>query len=166
MIRTVVLAALAVVSLAACSASEGKSPDEIAAQTAEDLVESQMDSYDEQAEKYLEAQEAEHQAELDDYADEYGSGSAASIPWQSAKDFVGKGATVCGPVAGVGSSEDDVFLNIGRDYPDPSRFTIVVYDVGSMEVPKEATACVTGTVEQYQDHAQIEVRSASDVLLN
>lgn len=88
------------------------------------------------------------------------------IAWNDASAHVGAVQRVCGPLAGIGGSDDDVFLNIGRDYPDPNRFTIVVWDIGGVE-PVEAgtTVCVSGLITQYEGVAQIQLRSTSQVEL-
>jgi hypothetical protein len=40
---------------------------------------------------------------------------AGAIGWQEAGDHVGTNQRVCGPLAGIGNSDDDVFLNVGLD---------------------------------------------------
>lgn len=90
--------------------------------------------------------------------------AAGSLSWEHAIDNIGESHRVCGPLAGVGSSQDDVFLNIGHDYPDPSRFTIVVWDAGGIEpVPSASTVCATGPIINYQGVAQIHVGSLAAV---
>lgn len=47
--------------------------------------------------------------------------------WNEAGRYVGTTACVEGPVAGVGTSRGgDVFLNLGKPYPDPGRFTLFI----------------------------------------
>lgn len=47
--------------------------------------------------------------------------------WDEARRHVGEIACVEGPVASVGTSRGgDVFLNLGRPYPDPGRFTLFI----------------------------------------
>ena len=96
-----------------------------------------------------------------------GSGNAdpaGSIRWSEAKKHVGRRATVCGPLVNDGTSRDDVFLNLGRGYPDQDRFTIVLWDVGAVEdVPRGTTLCVTGIVSLYEGVTQIEVRDPGAV---
>ena len=88
------------------------------------------------------------------------------IAWSDAQRHVGTVQRVCGPLAGIGSSTDDVFLNIGRDYPDPDRFTIVIWDIGGVEpVAAGTTVCTTGQVTLYEGVPQIQLRSTSDVEL-
>jgi len=86
------------------------------------------------------------------------------ILWSDASDYAGTTQRVCGPLAGIGSSTDDVFLNIGLDYPDPGRFTIVLWDIGGVEpIAAGAMLCTSGPITLYEGVAQIELRSASSV---
>jgi DNA/RNA endonuclease YhcR with UshA esterase domain len=98
----------------------------------------------------------------------------AAIPWTKAKSYVGKVVTVKGPVAGTvyatSSNGQPTFLNIGRDYPDPQRFTVVIWggDRGNFSGAPEdtylgATLRVTGKVSLYQGIAQIEVATPSQI---
>lgn len=97
--------------------------------------------------------------------------SASSYPgggiaWNKAINHVGSRKRVCGPLAGIGSSSDDVFLNIGRDYPDPGRFTVVLWDIGGIKpIAAGTTVCVSGRISLYRGVPQIQLRSASDVKL-
>lgn len=84
------------------------------------------------------------------------------IAWNEAVNYVGTTQRVCGPLSGTGKSNDDVFLNLGRDYPDPERFQIVLWDIGSLEpIPYGATLCTSGQITLYEGLAQIELHSAS-----
>ena len=88
------------------------------------------------------------------------------IDWDEAGNFIGYTKTVCGPLAGQGQSDDDAFLNLGLNYPDPGRFTIVIWDVGSVEqLPRGTTICTTGKITSYRGVPQIELRSVRDVLV-
>lgn len=92
------------------------------------------------------------------------SGPAGAIPWSEAVDYAGSTKYVCGPLVNSGTSGNDVFLNLGRGYPDVERFTIVIWDIGGVEaIPNGTTLCTTGTITLYQGTAQIELRSASAV---
>jgi hypothetical protein len=89
---------------------------------------------------------------------------AGGISWREGGDNVGTTQRVCGPLAGIGRSSDDVFLNVGRDYPDPERFTIVLWDVGGVEpLPTGTNLCASGRITLYQGVAQIELRSIGAV---
>lgn len=93
--------------------------------------------------------------------DEPDTATIDSVSWDRATDFVGTSQRVCGPLAAIGNSDDDVFLNIGYDYPDPARFTIVVWDVGSVySILPGTTVCATGTITMYEGVPEIELRSA------
>lgn len=80
------------------------------------------------------------------------------LSWDSAASYVGTEQRVCGPLITTRFDNDDVFLNLGRDYPDSSRFTIVIWDVGGVEqLPPGTEVCATGTVSSYNGVAQIEL---------
>lgn len=84
------------------------------------------------------------------------------IAWNEAVNYAGSTQRVCGPFAGSGSSNDDVFLNLGRDYPDPERFQIVLWDVGGVDpITSGATVCTSGQITLYKGVAQIELQSVS-----
>ncbi|MCP2032187.1 hypothetical protein L1277_002286 [Okibacterium sp. HSC-33S16] len=82
------------------------------------------------------------------------------IAWNDAAAYAGTTQRVCGPLAGTGNSSDDVFVNLGRDYPDPGRFQIVVWDVGALEpIRGGVTVCTAGVITLYNGVAQIELES-------
>ena len=84
------------------------------------------------------------------------------IAWNEAGSYAGTTQRMCGPLAGSGNSNDDVFLNLGRDYPDAERFQIVLWDIGGVEpIPYGATLCTSGLITLYEGVAQIELQSAS-----
>ena len=86
------------------------------------------------------------------------------LAWNEAAAHVGEVQRVCGPLVTVRNSTDDVFLNVGRDYPSKSRFTIVLWDIGGIEpIASGVTVCTTGLITSYQGIAQIELRDASAV---
>lgn len=89
---------------------------------------------------------------------------AGTVEWSRAAEHVGRKTTVCGPLINDGTSRDDVFLNLGRGYPDQDRFTIVVWDVGAVEeIPRGVTLCIEGIVTLYEGVAQIETKDPGDV---
>jgi len=86
------------------------------------------------------------------------------IAWNEAAAHAGTTQRVCGPLAGGGNSYDDVFLNLGRDYPDPARFQIVVWDIGSLEpIAGGLTLCTSGRITLYEGVAQIELYDPSSI---
>lgn len=92
------------------------------------------------------------------------SGPTGSIPWNVAITRVGTVQYVCGPLVNRGTSDDDVFLNLGLGYPEVGRFTIVLWDVGAIEqISPGTTLCTTGTITNYQGTAQIELSNPGAV---
>jgi len=92
------------------------------------------------------------------------SGPTGSTPWNGAITRVGTVQYVCGPLVNSGTSNDDVFLNLGLGYPDVGRFTIVIWDVGAIEqISPGTTLCATGPITNYQGTAQIELSNAGAV---
>ncbi len=94
-------------------------------------------------------------------------GCPSPVPWTEARGQVGRTLCVEGPVASVGASAGgDVFLNLGRAYPDPGRFTIFIAarHVGKFEAAFGArfwtrltgkTVQASGEVRLYQGVAEI-----------
>ena len=98
----------------------------------------------------------------------------SAISWDETYQHVGERGTVRGPVMSPryasGSRGQPTFLNIGRPYPDPDRFTVVIWgeDRGKFPTPPEQaydgkTICVTGLIETYQGGPQIIADSPSDI---
>lgn len=92
---------------------------------------------------------------------------ADAVRWDDALSSVGTVTEVCGPYAGGAQTEDGVFLNLGLDYPDPGRFTIVVWGAEWPDWPNGfvPTLCVTGEVSVYEGVPQMEV-SPANVLMD
>jgi hypothetical protein len=92
---------------------------------------------------------------------------STGISWREAGSHVGTSQRVCGPFAGTGSSGDDVFLNLGRNYPDPERFQIVLWDVGAVEsIRFGAKVCATGRISVFRGVPQIELQSVRGVTVS
>ena len=97
-----------------------------------------------------------------------------AISWHEAKDHIGERTTVCGPVVDAtwasGSNGKPTFLNLGKPYPDPDRFTVVIwiqYRSNFAQAPESyylgKTICVTGLLVPYDDIAEIEVKYPSEI---
>lgn len=91
-----------------------------------------------------------------------------TIRWNEARSYIGDRLTVYGPVAGTryasSSRGRPTFINLGRDFPDPNRFTVVIWEGcrPNFSTPPEVlyrgkNIYVTGLVTQYQGVPQIEV---------
>lgn len=99
------------------------------------------------------------------------------ISWEQAGSHVGETLVVCGPVVdgryAAKSNGKPTFLNLGKKYPDPGRFTVIIWGDARDQFsspPEELylnhTICVSGEIEAYnglveivvEDPAQIEVR--------
>ena len=97
-----------------------------------------------------------------------------AIWWYEAKDHIGERTTVCGPVAGARygdtSSGKPTWLNIGKDYPSPERFVVIIWGENRGNFPQSPevyylgkTICVTGLIDEYNGIPQIEVKYPSEI---
>jgi hypothetical protein len=96
-----------------------------------------------------------------------------AISWQHARSAVGRIATIRGRVAGTrfaaASNGSPTFLNVGVNYPNPRRFTVVIWienrsAFGRPEVRyRQKNICVRGRVTTYQGVPEIEARSPSQI---
>lgn len=107
------------------------------------------------------------------------NGSSAScngaISWNTAQSAVGRIATVKGRVVDAtyarSSNGRPTFLNLGRAYPNTSRFTIVIWSENraSFGTPERRylgrTVCIRGRVSTYRGVAQIEAVSPSQIAI-
>lgn len=98
---------------------------------------------------------------------------AGALSWQNARSAVGRVATIRGHVAGTrfasSSSGSPTFLNLGVNYPNPRRFTVVIWieDRGAFGRPevryRAKNICVRGRVASYRGVPEIEARSPSQI---
>jgi len=97
-----------------------------------------------------------------------------AISWDEAKNHIGERTTVYGPVVDTryasGSSGKPTFLNMGNPYPDPNRFTVVIWgeNRGKFYQPPEdyydgKTIYVSGLIVPYDGAAEIEVTSPDQI---
>ena len=86
-----------------------------------------------------------------------------SITWDQAKDHIGQYVTVTGPVVGTHDFGDAAVLNVGKDYPDASRFTVFIPADKRDGVPEDLdngkTISVTGTLKMFHNVPEIEAGS-------
>jgi hypothetical protein len=93
--------------------------------------------------------------------------------WLKARTVMGRVATIRGPVVGTrfasASSGSPTFLNVGLNYPNPRRFTVVIWienrnAFGRPEVRyRRKTICVRGLVRSLQGVSEIFARSPSQI---
>jgi hypothetical protein len=83
--------------------------------------------------------------------------TALKIQWNQASAHLGEFATVCGPVAGMRQTDNAFFMNLGVDFPNEHRFTVVVWDqVGSAQNSfRDSDICVTGNITSFRRLPQI-----------
>ena len=82
-------------------------------------------------------------------------------------------ATIRGPVVGTrfasASNGSPTFLNVGLNYPNPRRFTVVIWienrsAFGRPEVRyRRKTICVRGLVRSYRGVPEVFARSPSQI---
>ena len=100
---------------------------------------------------------------------------AAAVAWSDAAAHTGERMSVTGPVMSASWHADvagaPTFVNLGRDYPDPSRMQLVIWGEhraafpgGSPEslFPTGSTVCATGTVTSYRGVPEIILSAPSD----
>jgi hypothetical protein len=97
-----------------------------------------------------------------------------AIAWDQAAAHVGQVVTVQGPVMGGTFASESrgqpTFLDIGRAYPDPTRFSVVIWipNRANFSAPPEElysgqTICVTGQVTLYNGSAEMEIIGPEDI---
>ena len=103
-----------------------------------------------------------------------GGQDAGVIPWDKAAEHVGETRTVEGPVVDTKyastSRGTPTFLNVGKSYPDPARFTVVIWGRNRNKFPelpevlyRGRTIRVTGLISIYRGSPQIEVTEPSAI---
>ena len=100
---------------------------------------------------------------------------SGAVSWRSAPRMVGRVATIKGPVRSTKyasySNGSPTFLDIGRGYPSPSRFTVVIWGSSrsNFSSPENKyygrTICVRGLVRSYDGHAEIHASSPSQIAI-
>jgi hypothetical protein len=100
------------------------------------------------------------------------AGRASYVMWYRAKRYAGHKRTVKGPVKGTkyasSTSGRPTFINIGRNYPNRRRFTVVIWGKYRSAFPSKPevlyrgkTVLATGKVRVYKGVAQMYIRSPS-----
>ena len=93
-----------------------------------------------------------------------------TISWNDASHFVNQSKTVCGTVVRATFAQttngQPTFLDLGRAYPDPARFSVLIWGNQRANFPsppetlyRGKTICVTGKITTYQGTLEMEVRT-------
>lgn len=93
---------------------------------------------------------------------------AAAIAWDEAAAHEGDQGTVRGPVVGAAYARNvsgqPTFLNLGRDHPDPDRFTVVIWNDVRAQFDQDPEIlfdgqeiCVAGDIQMREGSPQIEL---------
>jgi hypothetical protein len=96
------------------------------------------------------------------------------VPWYNAYKYVGKRITVRGKVVDAkyvsNASGRPTFLNLGRAYPNPKRFTVVIWGKNRWRFPRRPeryyrgkTVLVNGLVRLYQGLPQMTLVNRSRI---
>ena len=98
------------------------------------------------------------------------------INWNEADGYIGEFVTVCGPVVSAyyatSTNGQPTFLNIGKEYPDPERFTALIwgrdleyFPFNPDEYYFDKTICIQGLVEEYKGTLEIEVTDPEQIII-
>ena len=101
---------------------------------------------------------------------------AGATSWRNAGAKEGQTAFIEGPVKSAlymtSSNGDPTFLNVGVDYPNNNRLTVVIWGDDRGAFPKRPevmydgeTICVRGRVQDYNGVSQIEVSKPSQIII-
>ena len=115
----------------------------------------------------LEWEEKQQKEEL-----EYALNNA--ISWTEAKYHIGERLTVSGPVVSAkhdkNSKNEPTFINIGKAYPEPGRFTVIIwgYNRQKFTVAPEKyylgkIIYVEGLIAEFNGEPEIEVEDPSQI---
>ena len=92
----------------------------------------------------------------------------AVISWDEAKNHIGQTAIVTGPVVGTHDFGDAAVLNVGKDYPSASRFTVYIPADKRKGMPDDQdqgkTITITGKIKKFHGVPEIEADPAHIVV--
>jgi len=92
------------------------------------------------------------------------------VSWEDASLHDGSTVTVTGYVAGVANTGQAMFINIGNDYPNTDRFTVLVWSENFDNFPIDfldeingEKVAVTGEVEMYRGVPEIIISDPKSI---
>ena len=86
------------------------------------------------------------------------------LGWDQAGNYSGTYQRVCGRLTSMRNTYNGAFVNVGRDYPDPGRFTFVLWGYELQPLPSAATICASGNIYIYEGTtAQMELGSPAEL---
>jgi len=96
------------------------------------------------------------------------------LNWNEADGYIGEFVSVCGPVVSAyfatSTKGQPTFLNIGKEYPDPERFTALIWGSNLENFPFNPdeyyfgkTICIQGFVEEFEGTLEIEVTDPEQI---
>jgi hypothetical protein len=97
--------------------------------------------------------------------------ASVTITWDQAAAHVGETVTATGPVIGthVTTGGSALILNIGKDFPDPTRLSIMIKtdpnNPVSPDTYQDKTVTVTGKIELYRKAAEIKTTPADVIIV-
>ena len=126
------------------------------------------------AEEFLGAQHEAREEERGLWSPHFSGSNPAVVSWDTAARHIGKRVTVEGPVVGTkwasGSKGSPTFLDLGRPYPDPARFTVLIWGEYRNEFPRPPESMylgrvirVTGDVSTYKGVTQMKVMGPDQI---
>lgn len=96
------------------------------------------------------------------------------IKWDEASDYIGEYKSICGPVVdshfASSSNGQPTFLNLGKAYPEPERFTVLIWGDDREHFPGapeqiylDKNICVYGLLIEYNNLPEVEVDDPSQI---
>lgn len=131
---------------------------------------------DHSSEYYQESLQEQNEYIADQAEEDKGRRDSDALSCEMAKDFIGEKAIVKGSVENINyateTSGSPTFIDLGYEYPDKRRVTIVIWEENYSKVAEIVDDLfygdiiyVTGTLEEYGGAVQIEVSDADQIEL-
>lgn len=129
-------------------------------------------------EDFLRAQQAAREARLglwaSDFSEDTANQTKAVVQWYEAAEHLGERTTVEGPVVGATWAKNargsPTFLDLGRRYPDPARFTVLIWGENRPAFSQAPESMymgrvirVTGEISSYKGVMQMVVRDPDQI---